>query len=71
MKPAPNVLPIRNTAMGRKPIVDAILGELRKPAWLKTHPAQEKALRAVEDHRGDLWLRGLNQIAAGRKVKFR
>jgi len=71
MKPAPNVMPIRNTVKGRKPIVDAILGELRKPAWLKAHPAQEKKLRAEVDRQGVLWLRGLNQKAAGRVVKFR
>ena len=70
-EPAPNVMPIKNTAKGRKPIVDAILGELRKPAWLKAHPAQEKKLRSEVDHIVQLTIRGLDQISDMRPVKFR
>ena len=70
MRPAPNVLPIKNTAKARAPIVDAKMQRKYTASWMKGHPKQTADLRAIVDQDVQFTMRGLNQIAAGRKVNF-
>jgi hypothetical protein len=64
---APNIQPIRNTAKGRKLIVDEILHARFGPGISKARLLKE---RTVADLYVEWSIRALNQIAAGRKVKL-
>ena len=67
MKPAPNIQPIRNTAKGRKPLVDAML---HKRFGFGVTDVALKQEGYVADLYVEWTIRALNQIAAGRGVKL-
>lgn len=70
MKPAPNIQPIKNDAEGRKQLVNAILRKTTNKEWRAENPDGVAEKRADIDTYVRLTILGMNQRAAGRKIKL-